>query len=113
MSPEALDAACRALPGVTHVVQWGGSDVYKVGGKVFAIAGLGGGLTFKATPMAYEILTEIGRARRAPYLTSGNWLTVDGLEALEDSEVADWLATSHSLVAAKLTRLLRRELGLG
>ncbi len=112
MSPEALDAACRALPGVTHVVQWGGSDVYKVGGKVFAIAGLGGGLTFKATPMAYEILTEIGRARRAPYLTSGNWLSVDDLAELDEAEVADWLATSHGLVAAKLTRALRRELGL-
>lgn len=113
MSPEALDAACRALPAVTHVVQWGGSDVYKVGGKVFAIAGLGGGLTFKATPMAYEILREMGRARRAPYLTSGNWLAIDGLEDLEEAEVADWLTTSHGLVSAKLTRLLRRELGLG
>jgi predicted DNA-binding protein (MmcQ/YjbR family) len=29
---------CLCLSGATHVVQWGGSDVYKVGGKVFAIA---------------------------------------------------------------------------
>lgn len=112
MSPEAIDAACRALPAVTHVVQWGGSDVYKVGGKVFAIAGLGGGLTFKATPMAYEILIEIGRARRAPYLKAGNWLSVSDLAELDADEVADWLATSHRLVTAGLTRTLRRELGL-
>ncbi len=28
-----------SLPATPHVVQWGGSDVWKVGGKVFAIGG--------------------------------------------------------------------------
>jgi predicted DNA-binding protein (MmcQ/YjbR family) len=30
---------CRSLPATTYVVQWGNSHVWKVGGKVFAIAG--------------------------------------------------------------------------
>src|SRR5690606_27443387 len=30
---------CRSLPATTYVVQWGGSHVWKVGGKVFAIGG--------------------------------------------------------------------------
>jgi len=30
---------CRALPATVHVVQWGGAQVWKVGGKVFAIGG--------------------------------------------------------------------------
>ena len=33
---------CLSLCGATHVVQWGGSDVYKAGGKLFAIAGTDG-----------------------------------------------------------------------
>ena len=36
----------------------------------------------------------------------------DDLAALDDAEVADWLKTSHELVAAKLTRKLRAEIGL-
>src|SRR5262249_53547178 len=30
---------CRSLRATTHVVQWGGAHVWKVGGKVFAIGG--------------------------------------------------------------------------
>jgi predicted DNA-binding protein (MmcQ/YjbR family) len=38
MTYEEFNAFCRALPATTYVVQWGGSHVWKVGGKVFAIA---------------------------------------------------------------------------
>ena len=39
MTPAAFNAFCATLPQSTHVVQWGGADVWKVGGKVYAIAG--------------------------------------------------------------------------
>src|SRR3546814_5748133 len=39
MKAKTFNATCRRLPATTHVVQWGGSDVWKVGGKVFAIGG--------------------------------------------------------------------------
>jgi predicted DNA-binding protein (MmcQ/YjbR family) len=38
MTFEEFNAFCRELPATTYVVQWGGSHVWKVGGKVFAIA---------------------------------------------------------------------------
>ena len=37
MTFEEFNAFCRSLPATTYVVQWGGSHVWKVGGKVFAI----------------------------------------------------------------------------
>ena len=61
-----------ALPAATKVVQWGGSDVYKVGGKVFAICGLRGGLSFKVSEIGFEVLTEGGPARQAPYCAKGH-----------------------------------------
>ena len=106
-----MEAAAFALPAVTKVVQWGGSDVYKVGGKVFAICGLGSGLSFKTTEIGFMALTEGGPGRRAPYLSQGNWVAVD-MDEIESSDLVDWLATSHQLMAAKLTRARRRELGL-
>jgi len=112
MTPEAFDAACRALPAVTHVVQWGDSDVYKVGGKVFAIRGLGGAVSFKVSEIAYEVMIEAGIARPAPYLARAKWVAVDDLAAVDADEMAGWLANAHSLIAAKLTRAQRGSLGL-
>jgi predicted DNA-binding protein (MmcQ/YjbR family) len=111
MTRDDVEAAALALPASTRIVQWGGSDVYKVGGKVFAICGLGGGLSFKVTEIGFMALTEGGPGRQAPYLARGHWVAVE-LDGVEAREVADWLATSHSLVAAKLTRVQKRELGL-
>ena len=112
MTPAAFDAACRALPAVTHVVQWGGVDVYKVGGRIFAILNLGGAVSFKATDLAYQVMIETGMARPAPYLARAKWVAMDDLAAIEDADMQGWLATAHALVAAKLTKAQRREAGL-
>ncbi len=40
MTFEEFNAFCGSLPATTYVVQWGGSHVWKVGGKVFAIGWL-------------------------------------------------------------------------
>lgn len=70
MTPEAFDKACLGLPGATLSVQWGDDHVFKVGGKMFAVRGtgvtLGGGISFKASDVAFEVLTESGRAAPAP-----------------------------------------------
>jgi len=116
MSPEAFDAACLALPGATLSIQWGNDHVFKVGGKMFAVRGegvtLGGGISFKASDVAFEVLTETGRASPAPYLARARWVHFADLADLDDDEVANWMKTAHGLVAAKLTRKVRAELGL-
>ena len=112
MSPQGFDAACRRLPAVTSVVQWGADNVYKVGGRIFAVAGPSGGCSFKVTDIAFEALTASGRARPAPYLARAKWVHFDTIADLDDAEMADWLTTAHALVAAKLTRAVRKEIGL-
>jgi predicted DNA-binding protein (MmcQ/YjbR family) len=112
LTREELEAAAMALPAATKVVQWGESDVYKVGGKVFAICGLAGGLSFKVTPIGFVVLTDSGGpGRQAPYCAKGHWVAIE-LNDCDDADILDWLATAHSLIAAKLTRAAKRELGL-
>ena len=117
MTPAQFNAFCRRLPATTHVVQWGGADVWKVGGKVFAI-GWGDGkklaATFKASEIAYEILKEQPGLRPAPYLASRglSWIQNYEKPGLSDPELKDYLRQSHSLVVQGLTRKKRRELGL-
>jgi predicted DNA-binding protein (MmcQ/YjbR family) len=43
MTFDEFNNFCRALSATTYVVQWGGSHVWKVGGKAFAIGGDDGG----------------------------------------------------------------------
>jgi len=106
-----IEVCALGLPAATKVVQWGGSDVYKVGGKVFAICGLAGGLSFKVSPIGFEVLTSGGPARQAPYLAKGHWVIVE-LDDLDREDATGWIAAAHSLIVAKLTRKLRAELGL-
>jgi predicted DNA-binding protein (MmcQ/YjbR family) len=115
MTPEAFHNAALALPGATMTIQWGDDHVYKVGGKMFAV--LGGavgrnGFSLKASDVAFEVLSETGRAIPAPYLARAKWLHFADLAAEDEAEVADWLKTAHALIAAKLTRKARAELGL-
>lgn len=112
MTLEDLDTVCRALPAVTMVVQWGNSNVYKVGGKVFAIADEDS-VSFKASEVVYEVFVNQGRGVRAPYTQAGsNWLNLSPLIVQDHDEVADLLAASHAMMAAKLTKKARAAIGL-
>jgi predicted DNA-binding protein (MmcQ/YjbR family) len=110
---DELHAAAMALPGAVLDIKWGDDHCYCVGGKMFAAVDSGyTQLGFKATEIAFEALTATGRAKPSKYLARAHWVNVERLEDLEAGEVADWLKTAHRLVAAKLTRKARAELGL-
>ncbi|MDB5444549.1 MAG: hypothetical protein JWP73_2925 [Phenylobacterium sp.] len=110
MTRQTVEQVAFALPAVTRVIQWGASDVYKVGGKVFAICG-DDAVSFKVSEIGFLVLTEDGPGRQAPYCAKGQWVAVD-LAAVEDEDLQGWLATAHSLIAGKLTRKARAEFGL-
>jgi predicted DNA-binding protein (MmcQ/YjbR family) len=112
MTRAALDKFCRSLPGVTMSVQWGDHQVYKVGGKMFAVLGANNRVSFKANDVAFEMLTLTGAARPSPYMTRAKWLFVDDATKFPATELRQYVAQSHALVAQKLTRKAQRELGL-
>ena len=114
MTPEAFDAVCAALPGTRKDIQWGDDHVWKVGEKMFAVRGSEAdpGFSFKASDIAFEVLTETGRGKPAPYLARARWVWFEALSGQDEAEVADWLRTAHGLIAAKLTRKQRAQLGL-
>ncbi|WP_299024872.1 MmcQ/YjbR family DNA-binding protein [uncultured Sulfitobacter sp.] len=118
MTRDEIKSFCAALPHATHVVQWGGSDVYKIGGKLFAVVGMGGNadaVTFKTSHLAFEILSDSPGLRPAPYLASRGlkWIQHYGPPGLTDQSLRDHIRASYDMVAAGLTRKLRAELGLG
>jgi len=121
MTYQEFNDFCGALPATTHVVQWGGSHVWKVGGKVFAIGGWeksdAGGeahFTFKTSEIAFEMLKDEPGCRPAPYLASRGmkWIQRTDDSGLSDDDLRAYIAQSHRLVAQGLTKKKQKELGL-
>ena len=113
MTPQQIDAFCRALPGATMEVLWGADWVYKVGGKMFAATGENGSVSFKANDVAFQMLTETGAARPAPYSARFGWVLVDDAASFPPDDLRAYLTEAHAQIAAKLPRKARARLGLG
>jgi predicted DNA-binding protein (MmcQ/YjbR family) len=117
MTYDEYNAFCATLPATSHVVQWGGSHVWKVGGKVFAIGGWNDdepSFTFKVSDIAYEMLKEQPGLRPAPYLASRGmkWIQHFAKPGLSDEALRDHIRASHAIVSRGLPKKKRIELGL-
>ena len=117
MTYEEYNAFCRSLPATTHVVQWGGAHVWKVGGKVFAIGSWQNEeprFIFKVSELSFEMLKQQPGLRPAPYLASRGlkWIQHFAKPGLTDDELQDYIRQSHSIVALGLSKKKRTELGL-
>ncbi len=117
MTREELNVFCATQPQATHVVQWGNADVYKVAGKVFAVIGMGdtgSTVTFKASELAFEILSESPGLRPAPYMASRGlkWIQHYAAPGLSDESLKDHIRASYDMVVSGLSRKKRADLGL-
>ena len=101
-----------SLPAVTLHEQWE-SLVAKVGGKVFALRGEeSGSITFKVSEMAFVGLTTLAGIEQAAYFAKGQWVTVQPDADLPAKDLKAYLSEAHRIIAGKLTRRQRTELGL-
>ena len=117
VTKDQFNAFCGKLPGSTHVVQWGGSEVWKVGGKVFALGGWETGMaaiTFKVSEAGYEMLSQQPGLRPAPYLASRGlkWVQVYAKPGLTDQDLKAYLMRSYGMITDRLPRKTRAALGL-
>jgi len=117
MTYKQFNAFCRGLVATSYVMQWGGSHVWKVGGKVFAIGGWQDdepSFAFKVSEISYEMLKDKPGLRPAPYLASRGmtWIQHYARPGLSDGELKDYIRQSHRIVARGLSKKKQRELGL-
>ena len=118
MTYEDFNMFCGSLPATTHVVQWRGSHVWKVGDKVLAIGRWNNrkylGVTFKVSEISYEVLKDEPGLRPAPYLASRGmkWIQHYAEPGLSDGDLKLYIAESHRIVSLGLTKKKQKELGL-
>ncbi|RED52053.1 MmcQ/YjbR family DNA-binding protein [Aestuariispira insulae] len=117
MIREEFDRFCGSLPGTSNVIQWGNASVWKVGGKIFAICSHWGPgedqkISFKCSDMSYQVLIEQPDIIPAPYLARAKWVQLAEMDAMTEEEIRAYVTQAHKIIAGKLTRAKRRELGL-
>ena len=118
MNYEAFNVFCGSLKATSYVNQWGGSHVWKVGGKVFAIGGWEKldhpAFTFKTSEYDFLFLSDEPGYRPAPYMASRGMLWIQKFDATdsEDDELKHYLHESYRIVSLSLTRKKQKELDL-
>ena len=118
MDRNQFNKYCQTFPSVTHVVQWGSSDVWKIGGKVFAIGTLSKtgepAFTFKASEQNFYFLCEADGYIPAPYLASRGmkWIQQTEISKHLDEALIYYVSESFRIVSSGLTKRVQRELGL-
>jgi predicted DNA-binding protein (MmcQ/YjbR family) len=116
MTPAAFNAFCNSMPHATYVCQWGGADVWKIGGKVFAIyfppPDKYAGITFKTSAISFEMLKMQEGLRPAPYFASRGMKWIQRFEdvSMNDTDLKKYLAESYRLVFAGLTKAMKATL---
>lgn len=113
MNVDWLRELCLSFPGATEQIQWGNDLLFKVGGKMFAVAPLEPApvwLSFKASPEHFAELTERQGIIPAPYLARAQWVALETKDALPANELASLLGESYELIVAKLPRKTRASL---
>jgi len=116
MDAEWLRKVCLALPHTTEHIQWGYDLVFKVHGKMFAVAPLEPArvmLSFKCSDESFAELTERPDVIPAPYMARAKWVALETRDAIRREELEELLRASYELVFAKLPKRLQQGAAAG
>ncbi len=116
MDIDALRSFCLKFPHTTENVQWGYDLCFKVDGKLFAVTPLEPApvrLSFKCSSEMFTELCERPGVRPAPYMARAQWVALEQLNTLPDSELRELLAESYRLVWERLPKKRQQELTSG
>jgi predicted DNA-binding protein (MmcQ/YjbR family) len=115
MDLEGIRKYCLSLPHATEGMQWGDNLLFRIGEKIFAIVALDQAppqLAFKCTPEEFAELVEREGIIPAPYMARNHWVLLESPDALPRAELKRLVKDSYEMVAAKLPKKVRVELGL-
>src|SRR5258708_40128043 len=109
MNIDQLRKLCLSFPGTTEQIQWGDNLLFKVGGKMFAVAALEPAavwMSLKAKPENFAELTERPGIIPAPYRARAKRIALESQDSLPAAEIAGLLRESDHLVLSNLPRKL-------
>lgn len=115
LNADWVRSVCLAMPRTTETVQWGDDLVFKVGGRMYAVAPLEPAkvcLSFKCTKEGFDELVERPGIIPAPYLAHAHWVSLEDASAMPRAEVIRRLEEAYAIVMASLPKKVRADLGV-
>jgi predicted DNA-binding protein (MmcQ/YjbR family) len=114
MPNHPLVTFCRKLPHATEDIKWKKDLCFSIGGTMFAVFTVDdpNWVGFKTTPATFADLTKQTGIIPAPYAARFHWVSVRDPKALPRDALKELIRQSYDLVAAKLPRKVRQELGM-
>jgi len=115
MNIEDLQSICKGFRGVTTDIKWENHLCFNVGEKIFLITSpdtLPCSASFKVSEENFQALTEREGIIQARYFAKRQWVTIEDINLLNATDWKKYLSESHRLVALKLTKKKRTELGI-
>jgi len=112
---EDLKSICEKLAGTTTDIKWENHLCFNVGGKIYLITSpdqIPPSASFKVREEDFDELSEREGIDQARYFAKRQWVSVDDIGRLSRAEWKQYITSSHELVASKLTRKKRLELGI-
>ncbi len=111
MNIAAINKFCAALPYAIGEIKWQVDMVYMIGSKMFCVTG-NGHASFKVDDDLFLSMSDRAGFIPAPYMARAKWVQVTDLKKVSDAELKALITRSYELVAQKLTKKLRNELGI-
>lgn len=114
MNIEELQTLCKSFPAVTEDIKWDNDLCFSVGGKMFCVASLDQPLriSFKVDDEAFDELASRAGFMPAPYMARAKWVSVVDVSRVSQQEFGRFIGQSYTLVKERLTKKLRKQLGI-
>ena len=115
MDIEVIQHICLGFKSVTQDIKWVNNLCFCVGEKIFCMASLDEVPTrasFKVSKEEFDELIARDGFIQAPYMARNQWVLVKDITLISEAEWKRLLKKSYDLIAAKLTKKMRQEIGL-
>ncbi|HXW18700.1 MAG TPA: MmcQ/YjbR family DNA-binding protein [Candidatus Acidoferrales bacterium] len=110
MGIDWLREFCLSLAHTTEHIQWQEDLVFKVGGKMYAVARLEPGalwISLKCSDEDFIELIERPGIIPAPYLARAHWIAIESETTLARTEAEQLLTRAHAIVFGNLPKKTR------
>jgi predicted DNA-binding protein (MmcQ/YjbR family) len=110
MDIESFRAYCLSLPGTTEGMKWE-HLCFMIEEKLFVIIDIDEGNSFstKCNPEEFDELIARDGIRQAYHMAKRQWVMIDNLNILNDSELKKRVETSRALVLSKLPKKVQEK----
>ena len=114
ISVEEIQNICNSFPAVTEDIKWEEHLCFSVGKKIFIIIGFGKTVraSFKVDDDVFEVLSVQKGFRPAPHLGRYKWVQIDDITIFDHEQWKTTIKQSYELIKNKLSKKLRKELGI-